>query len=63
MVARAASFKQADLSRAIKAMVAAGLEIGPVKIDPSGSIIILPAKKGAATDKSEDDNEWDDVLK
>jgi hypothetical protein len=46
MSARSASFRQADLARAIKAMVRAGLEIGPVEIDLSGKIVIMPAKKG-----------------
>ena len=59
---RPAHFRQADLSRAIRAMIAAGLEIGPVKIDPSGTIVILPARKGEAQSSETRNNEWDDVL-
>jgi hypothetical protein len=59
---RPAAFRQADLSRAIKATVSAGLEVGRVEIDPSGKIVILPARKGERS-QGDRSNEWDDVLK
>ncbi|MGY2995828.1 hypothetical protein [Mesorhizobium sp. URHB0026] len=59
---RSAPFRQADLSRALKAWLAAGLEVGRAEIDPStGRIVILPLRKGQAADP-ENRNEWDDVL-
>jgi len=44
MVNRPASFRQADLSRALKAALAAGLEVGRIEIDPSGKIVIVSAR-------------------
>jgi hypothetical protein len=43
-VGQHAAFRQADLTRAIKAAKAAGVEIGRIEIDPaSGKIVIIPA--------------------
>lgn len=56
---RRASFTQADVTRAIKGAVAAGMELARVEIDRhTGQIVIVPDGKdsGAA-------NEWDEVLK
>lgn len=37
---RRALFKEADLARAVRVLKAAGVEIGAVKIDASGGIVI-----------------------
>ena len=61
-MSRSAPFRQADLSRALKAWLAAGLEVGRAEIDPAtGSFVILPPRKGS--DGKPDADEWDDVLK
>jgi len=56
-VTRPAKFTQADLKRAVSGVVAAGVLIGRIEIDPNGKIVILPA-----TGKPEHDNdEWADL--
>ena len=56
-MARSAPFRQADLSRALKATVAAGLEIGRVEIDPSGKIVIT-TKQDASAEPGSDFDRW-----
>lgn len=41
---RSASFRQADVTRAVKAVVAAGVEIQRVEIDSTGKIVIVTGK-------------------
>jgi hypothetical protein len=43
-MARAPStFRQQDVTRAVKAVTAAGVEIGRIEIDKAGKIVIVPA--------------------
>jgi hypothetical protein len=52
--------KQADVTRALKGAVAAGVEIARVEIDPrAGSIIILAARDFSAPEGPK--NPWDEV--
>lgn len=54
----AATFKQSDLTRALKAARDAGVTIARVEIDKAGKIVVI-----AGTPKNDDDrggeNEWD----
>jgi hypothetical protein len=54
------TFRQQDVTRAVKAVVAAGVDIARVEIDTAGKIVII-----ALTDagKSVAVNEWDTVLR
>lgn len=52
-----ARFTQADLKRAVSAVVAAGVKIGRIEIEPSGKIVIFPAQG----DRPLDDHEWADL--
>jgi hypothetical protein len=57
------SFRQADISRAMKAAQAAGVEVARVEIDPDGKICIVIGKP---VDRSADrncKNEWDEVIR
>jgi hypothetical protein len=51
MTRRAVAFRQADVSRAVKGAVAAGLAIARVEIDAAGKIVIVT---GAAPETAED---------
>ena len=56
------TFKQGDLTKAIKAMVKAGI-VGRVEIDKNGKIVIVPARpEDAANGEKSEKNEWDGVL-
>jgi hypothetical protein len=37
----AARFKQADLTRALRAVASAGVRVGRIEIEPNGKIVIL----------------------
>jgi hypothetical protein len=39
------TFKQGDVTKAVKAMVAAGLSVGRVEISPEGRIIVIAGRQ------------------
>jgi hypothetical protein len=56
------TFRQRDLSAAIKAVVAAGREVARVEVGKDGLIrLILVGKEGSTEEPC--GNEWDTVLK
>jgi hypothetical protein len=57
------TFKQRDVTKALKAAVKAGITIERFEIDKNGKIIIVPAKaEDAVNGNYPDKNEWDGVL-
>jgi hypothetical protein len=61
-MARAPStFRQQDVTRAVKAVSAAGVHIARIEIDKSGKIVIITADEPAALGKITEANEWDRV--
>jgi predicted aspartyl protease len=57
------TFKQSDVTKALKATVKAGIAVARVEIDKSGKIVVvtatpLDAPSGQALEK----NEWNEVL-
>lgn len=59
MGARFVRFKQADLTRAVKGVEAAGFRVGRIEIDANGKIVIL----SETTSPPVGHNEWDEVLR
>ena len=53
-----AAFRASDVTRAVKGLKQAGECLGQVKIDPTGTIVVIPAGKAG---EDEERNEWDDA--
>jgi hypothetical protein len=57
------SFRQNDLTKALKATIKAGIAVGRVEIDRNGKIVIVPAKPEDAADRRKPEaNEWDEAF-
>jgi hypothetical protein len=62
MMPRAPStFRQADVTRAVKAVTAAGVGIARVEIDKAGKIVIIALGADPRGEDKEEANEWDRV--
>jgi hypothetical protein len=58
MSRRPCIFKQRDVSKAVRAIVAAGVQIERVEVDRDGKIVIVTGKQLESLGR----NEWDEVL-
>ena len=59
IMARAPStFRQQDVTRAVKAVTAAGVDIARIEIDKAGKIVIVTTN-GTQVGESAEENEWD----
>ena len=59
-MARAPStFRQQDVTRAVKAVAAAGVHIARVEIDKTGKIVIITAEPTDQPAATMEENEWD----
>jgi hypothetical protein len=59
-MARAPStFRQQDVTRAVKAVTAAGVHIARIEIDKAGKIVIIAADANGQPGESTEANEWD----
>ena len=57
------TFRQRDVTKALRAAVRAGVAVGRVEIDKEGKIIIVTARpEDAADGEKSGKNEWDGVL-
>lgn len=56
----ACTFKQSDVTKAVKAVMAAGVEVARVEVDRDGKIIVVVGKSPPAQ-SAPDENEWDRV--
>jgi hypothetical protein len=55
------AFKKSDVTRAARAVLAAGLEIARVEIRKD-EIVVIPGKPAEESDEQDAPNEWDEVL-
>lgn len=60
MSLRRAAFTKADLSRAVKGVKAAGVDVARVEIGPDGKIVVVAECVGSKAPATER-NEWDDT--
>jgi hypothetical protein len=58
---RCSRFRQRDITKAIKGVVAAGVEVAQVRISATGDIVVL-AGKATTEIAAETRNEWDDAV-
>ena len=56
-----ATFRQQDVTRAVKAVTAAGVHIARIEIDKSGKIVIITADPTNQAGETTGANEWDRV--
>jgi hypothetical protein len=57
------TFRQRDLTRAVKAVVAAGLRVAGVKVNAQGDIEVVTAREAKQDDPGNAVNEWDEGLR
>lgn len=55
------TFRQRDLTLAMKCAQAAGVEIVRVEIDRNGKIVVVAGKAVEGADQSSGGNEWDKI--
>jgi hypothetical protein len=61
-MARAPStFRKQDVTRAVKAVTAAGVHIARIEIDKAGKIVIIAANAADQPAQTAEANEWDRV--
>jgi len=54
------TFRQSDVTRDVKAVVAAGVEVARVEVDRQGRIVVIAGKP--VSKEGRGGNEWDSVL-
>lgn len=52
------AFRQQDVTRAVRAVMAAGEQVRRVEVDKSGKIVVIVGQEAPQPGQS---NEWDDV--
>jgi hypothetical protein len=57
------TFRQQDVTRAVKAVTAAGVSIARIEIDSAGKIAIIAAGVPLGEGRAVASNEWDTVLR
>jgi hypothetical protein len=59
---RPTAFKQGDVTRAVKAVVAAGVDVSRVEVEMDGKIVIVTGEPDeTADDKHRSTNPWDTI--
>jgi hypothetical protein len=55
------TFRQQDVTRAVKAVTAAGVHIARIEIDKAGKIVIIAADAAGQPAQIPEANEWDRI--
>jgi hypothetical protein len=55
------TFRQRDVTKAVRAVAAAGIEVARVEIDRDGRIIVITGKPTEAAGEGRGGNEWDSI--
>ena len=61
MSRRPSSFRQRDLTRAVKAVIAAGLHVAGVKVSAQGDIEVVTGDERMQDSPPQEGNEWDRI--
>ena len=61
MAREPSTFRQQDVTRAVKAVTAAGVHIARVEIDKTGKIVIITADTTGRPGETKEVNEWDRI--
>jgi len=56
------TFRQGDVTKALKATVKAGIAVRRVEIDKKGKIVVVTGTASDAGGETSEQNEWDGVL-
>lgn len=55
------TFKQQDVTRALRATVAAGIEVQRIEIDKDGKIVVVTGAPQQPASEGRGENEWDRI--
>jgi hypothetical protein len=61
MTRRPSAFRQSDLTRAVRAVVAAGLRVAGVKVSAQGDIEVVTGEERVHDSPPQGGNEWDGI--
>jgi hypothetical protein len=61
MTRRPTAFRQGDLTRAVRAVVAAGLRVAGVKVSAQGDIEVVTGDERVHDSPPQGGNEWDGI--
>jgi len=61
MSRRPSTFRQRDLTRAVKAVIAAGLHVSGVKVSAQGDIEVVTGDERMQDSPAQGENEWDHI--
>lgn len=56
------SFKQRDMTRAVRAVVAAGVEVARVEVDKDGRIVVVAKQADSNSQSDASPNPWDEAV-